>query len=179
MELKSAPSPWTAAVTQAIPTWNATCSPVSSGACAAVPTEDTPVGFLRCPFGTEGSKPQSPFQQSLSAGPSAELVLKRAASMASFDRRSAVLATLRRGLLIRGWRLTQPRREAPSATRTFRAELRAVAPIRRCLVAFSACLHTERGTGGHGGVSCGAREDTDLELSRGEKAESESTQPFS
>src|SRR2546426_5111849 len=34
--------------------------------------------------------------------PTAELVLKHAASMASFDRRSAALATLRRGLLIRG-----------------------------------------------------------------------------
>jgi len=65
-----------------------------------------------------------------------------------------------------GWRLTQPRRGVPFATRTFCAEVRAVAPIRRCLVAFSACSHTDWGTGGHGGVSCGAPEDTDLELSR-------------
>src|SRR5205823_9990928 len=33
---------------------------------------------------------------------------------------------------------------------------------------FPACSHSHRGTGGHGGVSCGALEDTDFELSRGE-----------
>jgi len=49
-----------------------------------------------------GGRKFKALQQSLGAGLTAELALKRAASAASFGRRSAVLATFRRGLLIRG-----------------------------------------------------------------------------
>jgi len=78
----------------------------------------------------------------------AELVLKYAASTASFCRRSAALATFRHGLLIRGslvrsqlgeplfwlgrtsggWRLTQLARGASRALLRFWPELRALAP---------------------------------------------------
>ncbi len=68
-----------------------------------------------------------------------------------------------------GWRLTQPRRHVPCSSGTFRAELRAVAPIRARLLPFSICSHTDRGTGGHPQCPAVAPEDTDFELSRGEK----------
>ena len=49
------------------------------------------------------------------------------------------------------------------------AEVRAVAPQPARRTAFSACSHSFWEPGEHGGVSSGAAEDTDLELSRGEK----------
>ena len=48
-----------------------------------------------------------------------------------------------------GWRLTRPHRSAHRPSYAFPAELRAVALIGPCRFAFSACSHTERGTGGH------------------------------
>src|SRR5712664_4121286 len=84
-------------------------------------------GIPQVPVRDRGVEDSNPFQQSLGADPTAELVLKPAASMASFDRRSAALATLHRGLLTPG-SLTRGRVTEPFS-RTY--ERAAVHPVHR------------------------------------------------